>query len=155
MITKEINELKLSFMDGFREMTEDEIKQLNFYKDGPGVCVKDPQRHILITVGWNKTTFGTLMISAKEAAQNAESKISKPMQANGYQLDSFYERKLGGEKACGYRYHYTAQDIKMTGETWVVKRNKSFYYLNFYARTELEADSLEIWNQILDTADFH
>ena len=42
-----------------------------------------------------------------------------------------------------------------TGETIVVKHNKVFYYLNFYARTELLEDSLEIWANMLAAVRWH
>lgn len=152
MIT--INDLQILCPDGFHEMSEGERSKLNFYKDGPGVCLSNPDMHIIVSIGWTKSGFASLMMNEKEAARNAEEKISKPMKAYGYQLEGFSDYSLGGEKACGYRYHYTAQGIAMTGETIVVKYRKVFYYLNFYARTELLEESLQVWQKMLDSIEF-
>ena len=147
-----INELQLSYTEGFHEMDENEKAGLNFYKEGPGVCLSDPEKHIIVSIGWVKSGLASVMISEKEAAKKAEEKISSPMKAYGYVLEGFSDYIVDGEKACGYRYHYTAQDIGMTGETIVVKYRKVFYYLNFYARTELLDESLKIWQEMLDSA---
>ena len=43
------NELEISLPEGFRDMTAEELAGLNVYKEAPGVSVKDPDRHIVIT----------------------------------------------------------------------------------------------------------
>ena len=152
MTNIKINELQLSYAEDFHEMDEKERSGLNFYKDGPGICLSNPEKHIIITVGWKKSSLASLMISEKEAAEKAEENISVAMRNYGYTFEEFTDHILDGEKACGYRYHYTAQNISMTGETVVVKFKKVFYYLNFYARTELLDESLKIWQEMLDSA---
>ena len=151
MANIKINELQLTYTEDFHEMNESEKAGLNFYKEGPGVCLSNPEKHIIITIGYKKSAFASVMINVKEAAEKAEEKISVPMKAYGYELEGFTDYELAGEKACGYRYNYTSQDIGMTGETVVVKHRKAFYYLNFYARTELLDESLKIWQDILSS----
>ena len=149
-----INELGMTYPDSFHEMSEEEKAGLNFYKDSPGVCLADPEHHIIVTVGWMKSGITAMMINEKEAARTAEKKVSKPMAAHGYHLEGFSDAVIGEVKASGYRYHYCIQDTEMTGETLVVKYKKVFYYLNFYARTGLLEESIKIWQTMLDTIVF-
>ena len=155
MMTKvKVNELQLAYTEDFHEMSESEKAGLHFYKDEAGVCLSAPEKHIIISVGWKKSAVASLMINAREAAEKTEESISGPMKAYGYELEGFTDHVLDGEKACGFRYHYTSQDIGMTGETVVVKYKKVFYYLNLYARTELLEESLKIWQAMLDSAEW-
>ncbi len=166
------NELELEFPKGFRVMDAQERKGLNLLADGPGEILTDPDRHIIVSVGWK--TLGGLtakLVSAKDAAENAESAVRKPMQAFGYALAAFDSRALGGEKAEGFRYSYTVkaaaaagetgsagqpagEDVGMLGETYTMKRGKTLYYLHFYGRQALKEDSLAVWNGILASAHF-
>ena len=52
------HELKAVIPGGFHEMDEAERGKLNFIQDGPGGGISDPERHILISVGWKP--FGGL-----------------------------------------------------------------------------------------------
>ena len=146
-----IHELRISYPDSFHEMSADEMSGMRFYKDRPGAAITDPEKHIIVTAGWKKSGFAALLLSEKDAAKKAEQSISAPMKAYGYQLEGFSGRALGGEKACGYRYHYKAKDTEMTGETFAVKHNKAFYYLNFYTRTALLEENLAVWSEMLDS----
>ncbi len=149
-----INELMITYPESFHEMDETEKAGLNFFKEGPGVCLSAPELHILVSIGWKKSGFASLLVSEKEAAENGEKQIRKAMSVNVYQLDKYTEYTLDGKAAYGYRYTYQVQDVGMTGENVVLKHNKVFYYLNFYARTELMADSLPVWQEMLDSIHF-
>ena len=148
-----INALTITYPEGFHEMTDAEKAGLNFYKDGPGACLSDPDRHMIVTIGWMKSGIASLMFSEKEAARSAEGKISKPMAAYGYCLEGFSDMKLGGENASGFRYHYRSGETDMSAEMLVMKYKKVFYYLNFYARTGLLEESRKIWQEMLDSVE--
>ncbi|MCR4962812.1 MAG: hypothetical protein K6B40_02890 [Firmicutes bacterium] len=149
----QIQDLILSYPEGFHEMSREEKAGLAFYNGESGVCLSDPEAHILVTIGCKESRLAFLL-QARDAAKKAEEHIRKPMQAYQYRLEEFSDHRVGGEKACGYRYRYTVQDIPMTGETVVVKHKKAFYYLNFYARTESLTDSIKKWQAMLDAAAF-
>ncbi|MBR3154478.1 MAG: hypothetical protein IKF10_05695, partial [Lachnospiraceae bacterium] len=61
--------LHLSFPDGFHVMDNDERQKLNMLADGPGECLTDPDRHIIISIGWKELgLFPALLVSVKDAA---------------------------------------------------------------------------------------
>lgn len=145
--------LTLSYPDGFHVMDSTEKSSLQFLGDASGECLSDPERHILISIG-RKPIGGisSLLVSAKDAAKKAEAGIQKSMQQYGYQLNGFTAKGAGGEQAEGFSYEYEAQGIGMYAESYVIKHDRTLFYLNFYARKELLSESLEVWNEILSSA---
>jgi hypothetical protein len=59
------------------------------------------------------------------------------------------ELSPGGKTAEGIRYVYDAQSVEMTGETCVVKVNKTLYYFNFYTRKALQEENRKVWEELL------
>ena len=135
------NTLSLTFPDGFHVMNNDERKKLKMLADGPGECLTDPNRHIIISIGWKE-----------DAADNSQKTISQAMQPYGYRFRETFAEDIGGESAPGFSYEYEAQGIAMHGETCVIKHNKVLYYLHIYMRRELKEESTKIWKDILATA---
>ena len=147
------NALILSYPDGFHVMDEREREKLIIMGNGPWQGLSDPERHIIITVGWKALGgLSAMLVSAKDAVKSMEAKIEKPMRAFGYRPCGNLSKDVDGERAEGFCYEYEAQGVGMYAESYVLKRDKVFYYLHFYARTELKAGSLDIWNDILTSA---
>ena len=111
-------------------MDESEQGGMQFYGGSPGKCLSDPKRHILISIG-SKSIGGitVLLVSAKDAAKRAEASIHKPMQAYGYRLNGFAAKAVGNKQAEGFGYEYEAQGVGMYGESYVVKLDRTLYYL--------------------------
>ncbi len=149
------SELILTCPEGFRELTKEELGQYRYYKETPGWCVKDEDRHIMLSVSWVKS-FGPIaaVTNSEGVAKSMEKKVRKLMAQSGYRLDGFIRRELGGKTADGFRYEYTAQETEMTGETFSVKNGRMFYYIYYYARTDLREESIRILEEIFDTAEW-
>ena len=109
------NEWTMEFPEGFRVLTDEERRSMNFIENGPGVCLSDPDRHIKVSISWKKTRLLAALADPKDAVKTMEAKISRPMQQFGYKQDGFFERPVGGKSFSGSRYSYTAQGIGMTG----------------------------------------
>ena len=146
-------ELELKCPDGLRIMTEEERSKLTFLEEGPGECLSDPEKHMVVTIGW-KTAGGltAALLGQKDVAKSMEAKIRKPMKAYGYKPEGFGDRNIGWKKGSGYRYTYEAQGTGMYGEAYVVKSGKTFYYFNLYTRTETKDRSLSAWEEFLGSA---
>ena len=50
------DKLFLEYPEGFHELDEDERKSLTFLEEGPCLCLSDPGKHILISIGWKQHT---------------------------------------------------------------------------------------------------
>ena len=145
-------ELSFAVPDGFHVMDESERAKLSFLGKGPGECITDPDRNVIISFGWKSAGLAALLLSAKDAAKQVESDIRKPMRSYGYHADGFLSRAVGGETAEGFSYDYEAQGIRMSAESCVVKHGKVFYYLHIYTREEYKDENLKLWSELLSTA---
>ena len=144
------NELEFAYPDGFGVMGPEEVKALNTFKEGPGWCIKDPDRHMIITVAWKKAGgLTSLLAGTKDVAKSFDSSFKKLMAPYGYVLEGYVEGEIAGRKYDGIKYHYTAQDIEMYGESLSVKNGKNYYYVHFYARQELREASDKVMENIL------
>lgn len=144
------NELVMECPEGFHVMTEEERGKINLLEDGQWVGLSDPDRHMMITIGWKE--LGGIMaklMSGKSLAENIEKQISKGMAAFGYESEGSRERQIAGMDAAGFGYKYAAQGIDMVGEAYAAKKNKTAYYFYLYAREELKSESLAVWEEFL------
>ena len=147
--------LILTDPDGFHVMNEEERGKLKILGEGQGEVLTDPDRHIILSVGWKPLPrLAGMLLSNKDLAKQMEAKIRKPMQAYGYRRTGFVSRSVGGEKAEGFTCEYESQGIGMFEESLVVKHGRNIYYLHFYARQEAKAESLPVWEEILSGAEW-
>ena len=143
-------ELNLTVPEGFRELTGEERSKLNFIEDGEGCCLQDAGRHIMISVGWKKIgAFAGLILNTGDVAKRMESSIRNAMKSFHFRDEEKVELSPGGKTAEGIHYVYDAQSVEMTGESCVVKINKTLYYFNFYTRKALQKENRKVWEELL------
>ena len=154
MSTVQLNkELNLTYPESFAEMAQEDFKKHKFFEEAPGFCIRDEDRHIMISVSWRQANpFVAMLAGSADIAKNMEAKIRKPMAKFGYHLEGFMSREIGGKTADGYRYTYKVQDIGMIGESLSVKSGSNFYYIHSYLRQELKEESLPVLDGIFETA---
>lgn len=144
--------LKLIYPEGFRPLSEEERGRLRMLEEGPGLSLSDPQRHMLVSLGWTRLNPLSRLFKADELAKNMESRVSRAMSPYGYRRESFGSRSVGGREAAGFRYSYTAESVPMYGESYALKDGRTLYYFHLYARQELKEESLPLWEQLLEEA---
>lgn len=144
------DELYLTYPAGFRRMTAEELGKLQMLAAGEGVALTDPERHMIVTVGWKQPGMLTnMLLSVKDLAKNMERQIRKPMEEFGYRLESRQERDIAGLPARGICYTYRVQGTDMYAESWVCRNKRTVYWFHVYARNELREESLPVWSEIL------
>ncbi len=133
-----------------RILSEAEAAAFQKTASGEGVCIRDEERHILISVGRKQLGLLTAaLVDTLGVAKSMEQGIAKPMQAYGYRYEQSQETQIGGQKAVGFSYHYVADGIPMYGQSLAVKHKKVIYNFHFYAREAQQAESLVFWNTFL------
>ena len=144
------NKLTIVCPDGFRQLSEAEIEKLNTPWPGSGTCLSDPERHMLLSFGWKKVNgLAAIILSTKDLAKNMEQDIAGMMKEYDFESAGYTERTICGKRAGGFRYSYTAQGVRMTAESLVLKSGKTLYYFHCYARKTSEAGNLAVWEKIL------
>ena len=148
-----INEqLSVSLPEGFGQLSEEERSQLHFIEDGEGKIFSDPERHMIVSIGWKKVNgLAALILSSKDLIRNTEASINKAMEAYSYKLEGFLSRNVGSHKTEGFSYVYETQGVKMYAETLTLKYKKTFFYLYLYTRKELKNNSQAVWLDILES----
>lgn len=146
--------IQLSYPENFRIMSESEIAQLSVIgKGGEGTALKSEDLHIIISMGWKSVGgFFSKLLSGNDLAATMESVFRKQMKPFGYAKTDNLTQQIAGETAKGLRYTYQAQGVDMTGESFVLKKGSTQYYLHVYYRTALAEESREVWKSILDSA---
>ena len=148
-------ELKLPCPEGFHVMDEAERARLHFLEKGEGVCLSDPERHMLVSAAWTRFTgLSALLLRGGDVARKNEADVRKALQGLGYRSGGFLQRSVGGTLADGFCYAYTAQDIPMYGESFALKSVKTLYYFHLYAREALKEESLPVWEALLSGAEW-
>ena len=142
-------EVTLTYPEGFRELTREEIQQMEGVKGDPGMCIRDEERHIIVTAGWKKSALAALMLKEGDVTARIQGQMESAMEEFGYELQGFLEREVGGKTVKAFRYTYETHGVGMLGEALVVKHKRTFYYLYFYCRTEQPEPAGEIWEEMM------
>ncbi len=144
--------LSLSCPDGFHVMNEEERASLKLLGKGPGEVLADPERHILLSIGWKPIGGLTaLLLSSKDAFRGMRPQLLKALKPFFCKETGRLSALIGGEKAEGLSYEYESGGIGMSGRSYVVKHGKAFYFLHFYVRTALQEESLPVCDGILES----
>ena len=142
--------LEVSCPEGFHVMDAEERSKISFYGGGECECLSDPDRHMVVCIGWKPLpALAALMLGAADAAKDMEKKVRKPMQPFGYTFLRNEKTSLDGEATHGFAYEYNAQGTAMVGESFACRKSKTMYYLHVYYRKELETESAPVWKEIL------
>lgn len=146
-------ELTLTFPEGFHEMTGAELSGLRFIEEGPAACFANPDRHMIVTVGWKEVNMlkQALLIFA-DPVENMKGFIQEAFEPYSYRFERYLSGPIGTRTAGGLAYGYTAQDIRMVAEAWVLKSGGCLYYFNVYTREALRDENLPVWRELLASA---
>ncbi len=147
--------LHLTYPEGFHIMTNEELKEMAFVQKGPGECLFDPARHMMISFGWRKGSgFSYIRLKAKEIAHHDEKLVRQSMWKDRYSFECFSSRTIGGEQAEGFCYNYQDQKHNMSAESIVLKHNKFFYYFHVHTRSSVRGENLALWEDMLRNMHF-
>ena len=153
METTTLNEaLRFSFPDGFRKLSEAEMKQMKLLQSGPGVCLRDEDRHIIVSLGYRRAGLFDAILGGKDLVKSAQSRIAGVMRPYGYQLAASASCPVGNKTGQYFQYTYTAQNTEMVGECCAIKEGKTIYYLHFYVRKTSRDEGFALWREILQNA---
>lgn len=76
------DELELTCPESFRVLSHEERNQLSFIEEGPGECLKDDSRHIMISIGWKRIGgLVSLLASTKDISVQSEKAVSQALSA--------------------------------------------------------------------------
>ena len=142
-------ELAMIVPEGFEPMSDEEKAQLSTPYGAPAWCVKDPDRHMILSIAWKRSFFASMIVNARETAQKMEGKLHQLMQDMGYERRQFIEEDLDGIPCHGFRYGYDTSDVRMAAQSMVLKKDGTFYYIHGYMRDALLEQSQPVLDAFL------
>ena len=146
-----INDLILIYPEEFEAVGEEETDQMKFYNDSKGICIKDSNRHMIITVGCKDVNLlANFIFSRKDLVKRTQSDIATAMKNYDFKLIGKIESVADGKEIDGFNYEYIAEDIPMYGEAYVFKKNKTIYYLYLYSRKDCFDNNVAVWKDIIN-----
>lgn len=147
------NELSIEYPDTFTVLTTEEMQKAfgNVWDDR--FTIRNTELHILFSVFWKKTggLFGAIA-DAKSVAKATEAKLKGKMP--GYTPKGRCSSNVCGNKAEGFRYEYSAGDVRQACEVLVFKYRKCFYTVYYYKRTDGGAECDDAFGAFLSSFSF-
>lgn len=143
------NELEISWPEGFHRMSERELRKA-FKDNNPNRWgIMDEQRHMMITVLWNRTNMLSAMtVGPKTVAYSVEHKIKTSFDKSSYHFKSYFPKKVSGRNAYGFRYEYMMDNVVQLGEVLVTQNVNCYYTIYTYALKVNKQDARKVIDSI-------
>lgn len=148
-------ELFVTFPEGFRTMSADELRRI-YATDFENMCgYWDEERHIIVTVTWNVSNkLITKLTNSKALAKRAEKHLARAYKSHGFHSDGLFATQLAGRDAHGVRYGYTVEGVAHNAEAIVFLNGACCYTLYYYTHADLADNNAAIRNEVFGTLSF-
>lgn len=127
------NEIELTYPDGFREMSEDELSKY-FSSPANRWGAYNADEHIILSVSWTKKGFLSFLTDEESILIGAESCMKRNLL--NYQRISSFKTTVASKKARGIRFEYRVNDAKIiqVGDLIVFRQKNKFYAVHYITR---------------------
>jgi len=146
------DQIVIDVPDGFHVMGKAELKEV--YNDENvdrwGMVNKDD--HMVVTVYWHKSSrLLSAIVNEAEVCKSTEKRLHKLLKNYDYELLGFFQRKVCGENASGFRHRYLLQGIPCISEVFVFKHGATCYTIYSYTREECEETNRPVLNEVIES----
>lgn len=141
----------LTCPEGFRPVTREEKDRFHMPEGGDSLGLIWEEGRTVVSVAWKQVNaLAGLLLHLLSPVTSMEASIAQGMAGYGFQKETGLSRQIGGQKAEGFRYTYTAGDNPMVGESYVVRQGRSLTFFHLYLPQELREQGLARWKELLD-----
>ena len=141
----------LTCPERFRPVTKKERDRFHMPESDDSLGLIREDDRIVASMGWKDVgAFAGILLHVISPAASVEASVSRDMAGYGYRKEKSLRREIGGVKAEGFRYTYTAGDNYMVGESYVTRQGRSLTFFHVYLPDELREQGLLHWNALLD-----
>lgn len=141
----------LTCPEGFRPVTKKERDRFHMPESEDSLGLIWEEGRTVASVGWKEVNaLAGVLLHIISPVASVEASVSRDMAGYGYRKETGLDREIGGQRAQGFRYTYTAGDNPMVGETYVIRLGRSLTFFHVYLPAELREQGLARWNQLLD-----
>ena len=141
----------LTCPEGFRPVTKKERDRFHMPESDDSLGLIREDDRIVASMGWKDVgAFAGILLHVISPAASVEASVSRDMAGYGYRKEKSLRREIGGVKAEGFRYTYTAGDTPMVGDSYVIRQGRSLTFFHAYYRASERETSLPLWQSLLD-----
>lgn len=113
--------IRLTVPGSYRKLVPEELTQLVSESKGDVCGLRDTQGSATIIAEAQRLGLIASKVGKPQiVCQNSERSLAKALAGHDFVCDGFFETKVAGEAASGYRYHYQA-DVPLFGELVCVR----------------------------------
>lgn len=142
-------EMRIPLPEGFHVMSDEERIALSKGQNAPAWVMSNEEKHLLFSVSWKAIpAIASMLLGPKDMVKNMKKRYGEAAADKGYTFGDIEKLTIGGEKAYGYPFSYTAEGIEMCGDSFVIKRGKQYYFFHTYYREELKEESEKLLEEI-------
>ena len=144
--------LRVSYPEGFHVMDEQEMQEA-YKNDNPcRWCIRDKERGMMLSVFWFKSFALLVRIAdAKAAVRKIASSMEKALGGMNYERGDLYARDICGQKAWGFGYEYTLNEVDQHCEVIMLKNKSSTYTVYYYSDKDKDEENRIVFEEFLGT----
>lgn len=139
--------LVVEYPDGFREMSEEELRQAYQDENSTRWGVMNEESHMVFCIYWHKGhKIYSALADSKSINKSTQTKLSKMLENNGYKLLGYRGLVIDGVRCTSFRHTYVLQDITYISDVTTMKVGTVCYTIYCYTRQKCEEanrDTLE------------
>ena len=142
--------------DRFEPMNAEELRELSRNGGDPYQWgVRDRENHVMIVALWKQyPVILARLADLKSVARKNEQLTSRVYAAHDYRLLGFGSVDAGDEKAEGYRFSYSAEDVTQVMNSFLIKNGRTVYAFLCSGREENMAADQVAFREILGSLQY-
>ena len=141
------NVMHMEILEGFRQMTEQELRAQGANMSDQGVVYKDEDSHILLQIFWKKIPLLGKNVPLEKTVE-LTAKQHRGMVPT-YREHRDLENVIAGEKAVGFSYEYTVKDLEQVTVYYCLRYEKKYYAFSMTMRKENRERDAALFEEIL------
>ena len=144
------NQIQIDLPEGFRRLSEQELRDRNANMSDEGVVLRHDERQVLIQMMWKKIPFFGRGVTLEKMVENTAETHRRLVPSFRNQVAC--RTTIAGQDACGFRYEYLANDVKYMTVYYLIRTEKMTYSFSLSCRKETGEEDERIFNELLATA---
>ncbi len=147
--------LNASYPEEFHVMDDKEMLEVYKNENPDRWCIRNKERGMILSVFWFKSFALLVKIAdAKVAVRRIANTLEKALGNMNFERGDLYARSLCGQKAWGFSYEYTLNDVDQHCEVVMLKHKSSTYTVYYYSDKDKDEENRRLFEAFLGTLSF-
>ena len=131
----------------FSQVSEEELRENRANMTDEGMVFRSEERHIFLQIFWKKVPMFGNMIALEKVVDLTVKQHQKVVPT--YRSHKELSRDIAGQKAAGFSYEYTVQDMDQVTMYYLIRYEKKYYAFSCIMRKENQDRDAAFFQDIL------